>query len=264
MLVSGDPGCGAVATVHLDAPPALVLSVPHGGTLVPTRCAEGLRVPPEQLWSDWRTAELLDLSADLVVPAVVARLSRFVADPNRAPVEPLHGDFWSTAVPARDPVGAPLYDRPLTAEELQYRLELAHVPFHRALDRALAAALHRHPRVLLLDMHSFGLPLGVDVVLGDGGGSTAGRGASEQVERAFRQQGFTVAWNLRFTGGHIVRRWANDHRVDALQVEVNQRLHLNSSDVEAARPNPRPDAAGWLTTRRALAGVIGSLVRSVC
>jgi len=249
----------AVATFHLDAPTALVVSVPHGGTLVPALCAEGLRVPPEQLWSDWRTAELFDLTAELVVPTVMATLSRFVADPNRAPVEPFHGDFWSTAVPARDPGGAPLYDRSLSTEELQYRLELAHIPFHRALDRAVGAALRRHPRVLLLDLHSFGLPLGVDVVLGDGNGSTAGAAAAARVDLAFRREGFTVARNLRFTGGYIVRRWADDERVDALQFELDQRRYLETSDVEENRPNPRRDAAGWVRTRRALEAVLRSL-----
>jgi len=258
--VNAAPSSPAVATFHLDAPAALVLSVPHGGTQMPAPCAEGLRVAPEQLWSDWRTAELFDLTAELLVPTVVARLSRFVADPNRAPVEPLHGDFWSTAVPARDPAGATLYDRPLSNEELQYRLELAHVPFHRALDRAGAAALHRHPRVLLLDLHSFGLPLGVDVVLGDGDGSTASTGAGDRVELAFRREGFTVARNLRFTGGHIVRRWADDARVDALQVELDQRLYLEIPDVEENRVHPRLDPAGWATTRRAVAAVLRSLV----
>jgi N-formylglutamate amidohydrolase len=258
--VSADSGSAAVATFHLDAPTALVLSVPHGGTLVPASCAEGLRVPPEQLWSDWRTAELFDLTAELVVPTVVARLSRFVADPNRPPIEPLHGDFWSTAIPARDPAGARLYEHPLTSEELQRRLELAHVPFHRALDRAVAAALRRHPRVLLLDLHSFGLPLGADVVLGDGNGATAGAAASDRVEMAFNRAGFTVARNLRFTGGWIVRRWAEVERVDALQVELDQRRYLENSDIEENRPHPRLDVTGWATTRRALATVIRWLV----
>jgi N-formylglutamate amidohydrolase len=258
--VNAAPPSPAVATFHLDAPAALVLSVPHGGTLVPAPCTEGLRVPPEQLWSDWRTAELFDLTAELDVPTVVANLSRFVADPNRAPRQPLHGDFWSTAVPAQDPAGVPVYDRVLTAQELQHRLELAHVPYHRALDLAVAAALRRHPRVLLLDLHSFGLPLGVDVVLGDGRGSTAGAAAGDRVERAFRREGFTVARNLRFTGGHIVRRWADDDRVDAVQVELDQRRYLEITDVEESRPHPRVDPAGWATTRRAVAAVLRSLV----
>lgn len=257
--MSNPPHLPTVATFHLDAPAALVLSVPHGGTLVPAAFAEGLRVPPASLWSDWQTAELYDLTGELAVPTVMARLSRFVADPNRAPVAPLHGGFWSTAVPAQDPTGAQLYDRTLPTWELQDRLDLAHVPYHRALDRAVAAALRRHPRVLLLDLHSFGLPLGMDVVLGDANGSTAGAAASNRVEQALRHEGFTVARNLRFTGGYIVRRWADDERVDAIQMELDQRRYLDASDVEDNRPHPRRDRVGWATTRRALAAVIRSL-----
>lgn len=257
--MTGAPGVPDVATSHLDAPAAVVLSVPHGGTAVPPSYAQGLRVPPESLWSDWQTAELFGLTGELAVPTVMARWSRFVADPNRAPVAPLHGDFWSTAIPARDPSGAQLYDRMLTAAELQARLDLAHAPYHRALDRAVTAALRRHPRVLLLDMHSFGLPLGVDVVLGDGNGTTAGAAATDRVEQAFGSAGFTVARNLRFTGGHIVRRWTGDERVDAVQIELDQRCYLVARDVAANRPQPRRDPAGWAATRQAITTAVRSL-----
>ena len=249
----------AVSTFHLGAPGAVVLSVPHGGTLLPASCTEGLRIPPEALWSDWHTAELYDLGDELAVPTVLARLSRFIADPNRAPVAPLHGDFWSTVVPDRDPVGTPLYDRVLSPEELQARLDLAHAPYHRALDSAVAAALLHSERVLLLDLHSFGLPLGVDVVLGDGDGTTAAAAVSDRVEQALRRAGFTVARNLRFTGGYIVRRWGAEERVDAVQLELDQRRYLQAADVEANRPQPRRDAARWTATRRALTTAIRSL-----
>lgn len=144
----------------------------------------------------------------------------------------------------------------LSDEELQDRLELAHAPYHRALDRAVAAALRLHPRVLLLDLHSFGIPLGVDVVLGDGNGSTARAEAGDRVEQALRSTGFTVARNLRFTGGHIVRRWADEPRVDAVQLELDQRRYLRPSDVEANRPQPRRDPAGWARTRGAVTEAI--------
>ena len=119
--------------------------------------------------------------------------------------------------------------------------------------------MHRHPRVLVLDLHSFGLSLGVDVVLGDGNGSTAGAAAVGRVEQLLRREGFTVARNLRFTGGYIVRRWADDDRVDAVQVELDQRRYLEITDVEERRPHPRQDPAGWVTTRRALAAAFRSL-----
>lgn len=257
--MSATPDVDAVATFHLDAAVPLVLSVPHGGTSLPGSCTAGLRIPAADLWSDWYSAELYDVTGELAVPTVMAGLSRFVADVNRAPVAPLHGSFWSTPVPARDPDGTPLYDRPLTEQELQARLELAHAPYHRALDRAVAAASSRHPRVLLLDLHSFGVPLGVDVVLGDGNGSTADAAASDRVERALLRQGFTVARNLRFTGGHVVRRWADDERVDAIQLELDQRRYLRTSEVDENRPGPARDPARWSTTRLAIVTALRSL-----
>lgn len=249
----------AVVTLHFGEPAAVVLSVPHGGTHVPAACAEGLRVPVGALWSDWDSAELYDLTDELAIPTVMTGLRRFVADPNRAPTAPLHGDFWSTAVPAYDPAGAPLYDRELTSVELQARLGRAHAPYHRALDRAVNAALRRYRRVLLLDLHSFGLPLGVDVVLGDGNGRTANTAVSDRIERSLRQAGFTVARNLRFTGGYIIRRWVEEERVDAVQLELNQRCYLRPSDVEEVRPQPRRDPTGWARTRRMIAAVLRSL-----
>ncbi|MGY1843360.1 N-formylglutamate amidohydrolase [Modestobacter sp. SYSU DS0875] len=251
---------GDVTTLHSSEPAAVLLSVPHGGRHVPQVYTEGLRLPPETLWSDWYTAELFDLSDQLSVPTVLTRLSRFVADANRALAPPLHGDFWSTAVPARDPAGVPLYDRELTNEDLQARLDMAHGPYHQALDRAVNAALQQHRRVLLLDLHSFGLPLGVDVVLGDGNGRTASADASDRVERALRQAGLTIARNVRFTGGYIVERWADDERVDAVQIELNQRRYLRISDVEENRPSPPRDPAGWAETRRAMTAAVRSLV----
>jgi N-formylglutamate amidohydrolase len=244
---------------HLNEPAPVILSVPHGGTRFPRVCRAGLRVPPESLWSDWDTAELYRLTDDLAVPLVTTGLSRFVADPNRAPTPPLHGDFWTTVVPARDPTGARLYDHELTDAELQMRLDLAHTPYHEALDSAVKVTLQRHQSALLLDLHSFGMPLEVDAVLGDGNGTTAASAASNRVENALRVAGFTVARNLRFSGGYIVRRWADSERVDAVQIELNQRRYLRDSDVDESIPRPRRRPDGWTQTRRAITAVIRSL-----
>jgi N-formylglutamate amidohydrolase len=248
-----------IAAYHLSEPFPLIMSVPHGGTHFPRAMRTALTMPATSLWSDWDTAELYNLGADSPIPLVTTGLSRFVADPNRTPIPPLHGDFWSTAVPARDPSGVGLYDRELTEPELHARLELAHVPYHQALDAAINLALRRHRNVLLLDLHSFGMPLEVDVILGDGDGTTASSAASDRVEAALRNAGFSVARNLRFTGGYIIRRWAESERVDAVQLELNQRRYLHVSDVEGNRPQPRRNPSGWARTRRAIRATTKSL-----
>ncbi len=252
-----------IAAYHLNEPFPLVLSVPHGGTRFPRAMRAALTIPAESLWSDWDTAELYNLGDGTPIPLVTTGLSRFVADPNRTPKPPLHGDFWSTVVPARGPSGVALYDRELTESELHARLDLAHGPYHQALDAAINAALQRHRNVLLLDLHSFGMPLEADVILGDGNGTTASTAMSDRVEDALRAAGLSVARNLRFTGGYIVQRWAESERVDAVQLELNQRCYLHLSDVEQNRPQPRRSPSGWAQTRRAIQAVTRSLAVAI-
>ncbi|MGT2427391.1 N-formylglutamate amidohydrolase [Amnibacterium kyonggiense] len=237
----------------------LVLSVPHGGRVLPEEARAALLADPGALWSDWRTDELYDFAADLGLPSVVARASRFVADPNRDPAGPSHGSFWSTVVPAEDPWGRPLYGRPLDADELAARVAAAHRPFHAALDDLVAASLRHHPRVLLLDLHSFGLRLDADVVIGDRHGTTADPAVSDRVEEALAAVGFRVRRNDPFPGGWITARYQHDDRVDAVQIELDQRTHLQADDVDRAVPDPRPDEAGWNRTRRRLAATLEAL-----
>lgn len=247
-----------------DGKPAatgLVLSVPHGGRTVPARFRSGLLRAADDLWADWNTDELYDFSLDLEIPTVIARLSRFVADPNRDPAGERHGSFWSAIVPATDPWDVPLYDRPLDAEELDTRIAAAHQPFHEALDNVLKESLRHHERVLLLDLHSFGLPLGADIVLGDRGGTSATPPVSDRVEEAFRTAGFETKRNTRFAGGWITARHQGNEWVDAVQIELNQRRYLLAADVDNGRTHPKRDEIGWQQTRRSLRAALEQLSR---
>jgi N-formylglutamate deformylase len=247
--------------VRIGAPQrtALVLSVPHGGRAVPAEFQAGLTIDPPDLWSDWYTDELYNFGTELAIPTIVAGLSRFVADPNRDATGRLHGSFWSTVVPATDPWDRPLYEHPLDPTELHARIAAAHGPYHRALDLAIERALDHHPRVLLLDLHSFGLPLGADIVVGDRNGASADPATSAAVAAAFAGAGFHVAHDGRFTGGHIVSRHVGDDRVDAIQIELNQRRYLVPIEVDEARPRPTRDAPSWQRTRTALRGALQQL-----
>jgi N-formylglutamate deformylase len=114
--------------------------------------------------SDWLTRELNEFLPSLGVTTIVTAFSRYVADPNRDPAGDQHGSFWSSVVPAQTPDGERVYRRPLSAADVSHRIRLAHQPFHHALDAAIARHLNRFGRVLLLDLHSFGLPLPADVI----------------------------------------------------------------------------------------------------
>jgi N-formylglutamate deformylase len=239
-------------------PVPLIASLPHGGREYPDRLAAELAFSPERLWSDWLTRELYAFLPELGITAVSTPLSRFVADVNRDPAGEQHGGFWTSVVTARTPRGQAVYRRALGPDEIQDRIALAHEPFHRALDAAMAELIQRFGRVLLLDLHSFGVQLDCDVVLGDRHGTTASPAAVELLAGAFAGQGFAVRHNERFTGGWTVRRFAADDRVEAIQVELQQSCYLDWEGPRSGPPRPGPSFSLAQQRLRAVLGQVAS------
>jgi N-formylglutamate deformylase len=241
-----------------DAVP-VVACLPHGGLDYPAELAGELAVRPDILWSDWLTRDLYEFLPDLGITTVTTRFSRFIADVNRDPDGEQHGGFWTSVVAARMPNGRTVYRRPLTAAEIGHRIGVAHSPFHQAIDEVSGRLLARFPRLLLLDLHSFGAGLDGDVILGDRNGATATPAAVSLVACALDAAGLDVRMNQRFTGGWTVRRFAGYDLINAVQVELNQRRYL---DLEHRRyPGPPPlgeFAATQRLLRDALRRIAGS------
>jgi N-formylglutamate deformylase len=229
------------------APVPVVACLPHAGRDFPADLQHELAVRPEALWTDWLTGELYAFLPDLGITTVTTSLSRFVADVNRDPAAGQQGGFWASVVHARLPRGQPVYRRALTATEIRHRIRLAHEPYHQALDTVISRLLARFPRLLLLDLHSFGRELHGDVVLGDRHGTTARPETVTLVHQAFAAAGLTVLRNERYAGGWTVARFAGHDRVDAIQVELNQRRYLNLAARQ--RPGPPPPGAFDVTQR---------------
>jgi N-formylglutamate deformylase len=231
-----------------DAVP-VVACLPHGGLYYPAELAAELAVHPDVLWSDWLTRDLYAFLPDLGITTVTTTFSRFVADVNRDPDGEQHGGFWTSVVAARMPNGRAVYRRPLTDDEIAHRIKIAHAPFHRALDEVVARLLARFPKVLLLDLHSFGVGLDGDVILGDRHGTTASPTAVGLVSGALGAAGLDVRMNHRFAGGWTVRRFGHNDLVEAIQVELNQRRYL---DLENRRYPAPPPVGEFAATQRML------------
>lgn len=142
----------------------IVACLPHGGVDFPADLAADLAVSPDILWSDWLTRELYAFLPELGITTITTSLSRFVADVNRDPNGEQHGAFWSSVVAARLPDGQPVYRRALSPAEIRHRIRIAHEPFQQALDVTAERLLRQFPQVLLLDLHSFGVPLDGDAI----------------------------------------------------------------------------------------------------
>jgi N-formylglutamate amidohydrolase len=230
--------------------------LPHGGLDYPPELTAELAVHPDVLWSDWLTRDLYEFLPDIGITTVTTRFSRFVADVNRDPEGEQHGGFWTSVVAARMPNGRAVYRRPLTDDEIAHRIKIAHAPFHQALDDVVARLVARFRKLLLLDLHSFGVGLDGDVILGDRHGKTASPAAVGVVSAALHAAGLDVRMNQRFTGGWTVRRFGGHDHVDAIQVELNQRRYL---DLENRRYPAPPPLGEFSATRRMLRATLGRI-----
>ncbi len=101
------------------------------------------------------------------------------------------------------------------------------------LDRARAAS----GRVLLLDLHSVASrasrihgELEQDIYLGDRDGTTCDPAIVAVVERIYREAGLRVVRNDPYKGGFTTHHYGALEGVDALQIEMVQRVYMDESD----------------------------------
>jgi N-formylglutamate deformylase len=238
----------------------LVVSVPHAGTEVPDVDAPLLRATGAALLrdADAFVDRLVAKAPSLGAPLVVARVSRYVLDLNRAPDDVDHEVCPEVERPARASArglvwrtstdGVALMTRPLTRAELRSRVERLHAPYHAALASLLEERRQHFGFAVLLDAHSMPSTgrLGhtdpgarrADIVPGDVRGSSCAPSLSRLVAEHFATAGFRVKANDPYMGGYITRAHGRPARgIHAIQLEVNRDLYLEEDAVrfESAR-----------------------------
>lgn len=244
----------------------VLLSVPHSGRDYPSWLltnAIGGRSGLERL-EDPLVDRLVWRALAQGVGAVVARTPRAAIDCNRNSdeIDPaVIADAASGAVgvrargglgivPSRSAPHGRLWRRPIDLAELERRIAEAHAPFHQALADGLDRLSDKHGRALLIDCHSMphrrGQP---QVVFGDRHGGSAAPWLTEQAARIARSEGWSVALNDPYAGGHVIERHGRPERgVHALQVEIDRSCYL-ARDLRS--PGPGFDRAARLIERLA-------------
>ncbi len=138
----------------------------------------------------------------------------------------------------------PIYDRKLTIEEVQHRIQTCWQPYRQALAQALEMASQQHGKRWHLNLHSMpsnayerlGLPKSkvlADVVLGNLHGAACGADFTAFVARAFEQRGYTVSINDPYVGMDLLKIHGDPKRQHhSLQIELNRALYLNEQTRE--------------------------------
>jgi N-formylglutamate amidohydrolase len=280
------PAFEVVRAAPAGAPPptALLFASPHSGGVYPEEMISASRLPVETLRAseDAFVDRIIAGAPALGAGVIRARFARAYVDLNREPWEMdpamFDGDLPEYArgrsarvaaglgtIPRVAGEGRPIYARKLTFGEAKNRVELAHRPYHDALDRQLAAARTAHGVAVLIDWHSMpaaaargqrargGGPC--DIVLGDRFGAACSPKLTALVERELEALGYRVTRNAPYAGGYTTEYYGRPaKRTHALQIEINRALYMNETTREPTEGLERLTADAEALTR-ALAGM---------
>lgn len=231
-------------------PIPLVVSIPHTGTLLAESTARRLASAEMagQPMTDWHLHRLYDFLPQLGITTIHAVYSRFVADLNRPPdgraLYP--GRFETGLVPLETFQGEPVFREPPDADELRLLREHFHAPYHEALTRLLEEQVAERRPVVLVDAHSVASAanrlhgaLECDIYLGDRDGRSSGKWLRDCLRTAFEVEGYAVSLNDPYKGGYITDHYGGLEGVEAIQIEMCQRVYMDESMPHEGPEHPR-------------------------
>ena len=244
----------------------LLLSIPHSGRDHPSWLVDNASggLAALQSLEDPLVDRLAWRALAAGIGAVIARCPRAAIDCNRAPDEvdpavvagaPAFGSDRAAAglgiVPGRTARHGHLWRAPIDQAELDRRVGVVHVPFHRAIETALDRLAIVHGEAILLDCHSMPSRRGqAELVIGDRFGTSAAPHITAAAARIARALGWVVALNVPYAGGHVIdRHGAPADGVHALQLEFDRACYLAA---DGRTPGPGFDRAARLLEQLAL------------
>lgn len=219
----------ALTSSHQGTLPILA-NLPHSGLVIPESMREKLKPEyrdflPNQ---DWHLEHLYDFLPDLGIATLQATHSRYATDLNRKLTAEPYGSFWKSVIPNQTAFQKPLYENPLSDEQISTHLDSYYHNYHQKLKQLLEQYIATFGKVLLLDLHSFGALVENEVVLGNAKGTSCQARTFSRLSQCFIDQNFDVVENKVFTGGFIIRHYGAMENIEAIQIELHYALYLDS------------------------------------
>lgn len=213
----------------------VLITIPHCSKFVSQEIRRNM------LLSDFEILKETDLYTDQIfdVPnacVVKAKLSRLVADMNRAPdeIEMEQRLCAEGVVVSVNSEGKQIYKKPLTAQQIEMRINKYHDPFHAQVDEYTQNSL------FLIDGHSM-WPSGratkidvgkdrPDINLGNRDYTTCTREQTNFFKKYFEALGYSVEVNYPFKGRYVIGYHCSRNKrkgIPGIQLEINQGLYTN-------------------------------------
>ena len=247
----------------------LLLSIPHTGVHVPREidanfATDRIRSLP---MTDWHLHHLYDFLPAFGVDVLHATHSRFVVDLNRPPqpMELYPGRFETGLVATQTFEGEEIYLTPPGEEEIEERRKRYYEPYHERLSQALEEKKQRFGAAFLIDAHSIAShatlindELKEHIYLGDRDGTTCVPALTDFLDASFSVNGLRVSRNVPFKGGYITHYYGGLPGVQALQIEMCERVYMDESDPPGALAHPR-----FAEAKQMLGRIFSELVTSI-
>ncbi|MEM9987917.1 MAG: N-formylglutamate amidohydrolase [Pseudomonadota bacterium] len=234
-----------------------IFASPHSGRDYPARFMEMSLLNLKELRrsEDAYVDMLLPPVDDVGAPLLEARFPRAFLDVNRDRREidqhmftapPVEGHPLASnrvlagfgVIPKYAADCKPIYGKKLSSAEASARLKWCYGPYHDMLGRLIDECQQLFGYAIVIDWHSMpsryaqsGYDL-KDIVLGNCHGEACRQEVFMAWQSAFKTQGFTVAANRPYAGGHVTDLYGRPQdKVHVLQVEINRKLYLDEKKV---------------------------------
>ncbi|MBQ6835885.1 MAG: N-formylglutamate amidohydrolase [Clostridia bacterium] len=228
----------------------IVVSIPHSGEGIPAEVGESMTKGVLLPAVDWYLPQLYDFLADIGIDSVVNHINRHVIDVNRGEMTGI-GSPNQCLVYTKNTMGRDIYTKNPDRNEMKRRIEAYYKPYHNALAEIITQKKEKYGEVWLFDLHSFALGADADIVLGSLDGKTMSDDKLDAIAEIFTSNGFTVAKNAPFKGGHIIKYHGRNENVHALQVELNYQAYIARRRF-GNEENPAVDGELWNDCRAKL------------
>lgn len=235
----------------------LFLDSPHSATAYPEdfRYAAGLPLNLLRQAEDTFVDELYADAPAHGIPLLCAGFPRSYLDANRGIEEidqalldaPWPGPMQETSKTRLGKglvwrvldTGEAIYDRKLTVQELQGRIQRYYLPYYAQLQRLAEQAVAQHGSAWHINCHSMPSEAAKyatehpglqhpDFVVGDRDGSTCDKRFTDLVEGTLKEMGYDVWRNHPYKGVEIVRVVGKpDENRHSLQLEINRKLYMD-------------------------------------
>ncbi|MDH3589979.1 MAG: N-formylglutamate amidohydrolase [Gammaproteobacteria bacterium] len=247
-------------------PIPIIVSIPHTGTELPESVAERFAGPEMRAlpMTDWHLHRLYDFLPELGIASIHARFSRLVVDLNRPPDgEALYPGRYETSLVATETFdGEEIFREPPGPETTEALRGRYYEPYHTRLAELLQGAIDRFGRVVLVDAHSVASranrihpALMSDIYLGDRDGLACEPWLTEALRVGFAATGLEVQINDPYKGGYTTHNYGQWPGVDAIQIEMCQRLYMDEGQPEKFVEE------SWELTRKRLVKVFAALAQ---